>query len=96
MDVEYKMKPIIGGIVKDGPADESDLKAFKSDSSAGPSLTMPPIMGFILYSTSNPKSFNGLFWDSDVGKKSLTRIPIFISSEISGLLNVKLIVPRNY
>ena len=27
VDVEYKMKPIIGGIIKNGPADESGLKA---------------------------------------------------------------------
>ena len=27
IDVDYKMKPIIGGIIKDGSADQSDLKA---------------------------------------------------------------------
>ena len=27
IDVEFKMKPVIGGIIKNGPADKSDLKA---------------------------------------------------------------------
>ena len=38
----------------------NNIISFESDLSAGPFLITEPIIGFILYSTSRPKSFNGL------------------------------------